>query len=346
MASTVRLSPEDGASRPPRAALTAPRGPRPADGRVVEACRSLRVSPPFRLDLTAWALRRRPHNRIDVWDTSYRRVLVVGGRAMAAEVAQSGPPHHPDLRATISARAEDLTEERIAATCRILETTLGTEVDLEAFYRLARRDRDLSGVVARFRGLRPPRFPTVFEGLVNAVACQQLSLEVGIELLNRLTDAYGAPGPGPAPTMSAFPEPSALASSSHADLLALGFSAQKARTLVGLGRAAASGELAAMGLDRSDSAPASVALQRLSGIGRWSAEYVLLRGLGRLEVYPGDDVGARNKLQAFLELSGPPDYDAIRAITSRWGRYAGMMYFHLLLDGLAHRGVIADVDRS
>jgi DNA-3-methyladenine glycosylase II len=44
------------------------------------------------------------------------------------------------------------------------------------------------------RGLRleaTARLPTVFESLVNAVACQQLSLEAGLSLLNRLADAHG-----------------------------------------------------------------------------------------------------------------------------------------------------------
>jgi hypothetical protein len=41
----------------------------------------------------------------------------------------------------------------------------------------------------RFRGLKPPRFATVFEGLVNGITCQQLSLTVGIIFLNRLGNA-------------------------------------------------------------------------------------------------------------------------------------------------------------
>ena len=83
-------------------------------------------------------------------------------------------------------------------------------------------------------GVRPPQFPTVFEGLVNAVACQQFSLEVGIELLNRLTDAYGIAVPGAQPPSAAFPEPAALASLSPPELRQLGFSNQKSRTLIGL----------------------------------------------------------------------------------------------------------------
>jgi len=63
---------------------------------------------------------------------------------------------------------------------------LGLRIELDEFYRLASGDKRLGPLVEQFRGLKPPRFPDVFEGLVNAIACQQLSLTVGIELLNRL----------------------------------------------------------------------------------------------------------------------------------------------------------------
>jgi len=79
-------------------------------------------------------------------------------------------------------------------------------------------------------------------------------------------------------------------------------------------------------------------LTSLSGIGRWSAEYVLLRGLGRLHIFPGDDVGARNTLARWLDLEPPLDYRAVEEAVSRWQPYAGIVYFHLLLDGLAEMG--------
>jgi len=51
---------------------------------------------------------------------------------------------------------------------------------------------------------------------------------------------------------------------------------------------------------------------------RWSAEYVLLRGLGHLDVFPGDDVGARNTLQRLLAPPSGPGYIAMQAITAAW----------------------------
>jgi DNA-3-methyladenine glycosylase II len=47
----------------------------------------------------------------------------------------------------------------------------------------------------------------------------------------------------------------------------------------------------------------------LKGVGRWSAEYALLRGLGRWSVFPGDDIGARRHLKNWLQLDEPLNYE-------------------------------------
>jgi DNA-3-methyladenine glycosylase II len=64
---------------------------------------------------------------------------------------------------------------------------------------------------------------------------------------------------------------------------------------------------------------------------------VLLRGLGRLHVFPGDDVGARNKLKRLLEIDAPLDYEAVRRLVARWHPYAGVDCFDLLLESLARK---------
>jgi DNA-3-methyladenine glycosylase II len=68
----------------------------------------------------------------------------------------------------------------------------------------------------------------------------------------------------------------------------------------------------------------------------------MLRGLGRLDVFPGDDVGAQRRLQNWLHLPGPLSYDAVKKVTEPWHPYAGLIYFHLLLAGLASKGYVSD----
>jgi DNA-3-methyladenine glycosylase II len=55
-------------------------------------------------------------------------------------------------------------------------------------------------------------------------------------------------------------------------------------------------------------------------------------------VFPADDVGARNKLQRFFDLPTAPNREQILALLDPLAPFAGMLYFHLLLDGLAERG--------
>jgi DNA-3-methyladenine glycosylase II len=302
--------------------------------------RSFFVSPvpPFRLDLTAWALRRRADNAVDTWDGfTYRRALVHGGSPLEIAAAQVDVLPEPRLLVTLTgAQLDQGSEDFARATVTRL---LGLDVDLSAFYRLADGDPTLNVLAARFRGLKPPRFPALFECIVNAIACQQLTLTVGIMLLNRLSKAHGtALGDGPP---YAFPRPSQLAGLRPEALTELGFSGTKARSIIELAEAIVTGDPNLDEIELLEDADALALLQRLRGVGRWTAEYALLRGLGRLHVFPGDDVGARNNLAHWLNRQGPLDYAGVRAAVQQWQPYAGLVYFHLLLANLEEQGVLA-----
>lgn len=95
--------------------------------------------------------------------------------------------------------------------------------------------------------------------------------------------------------LCAFPRASDIASLRPHDLRALGFSSSKSSALLELASRVESG-LDLEALADLDDDRAIEQLQTLRGVGRWTAEYVLLRGLGRLELFPGDDVGARTNL--------------------------------------------------
>jgi DNA-3-methyladenine glycosylase II len=296
----------------------------------------LHPHPPYRLDFTVWALRRRPHNEVDRWDGSYRRALLVGDRAVGIRVVQVGGPDRPILRVE-ALRPDRCTAADLAVVRAQVVRLLGVDADLREFYALADADPRTSVLKDRFLGLRPPRFPGLFEALANAVANQQLSLEVGLTLLNRLTMTFGVAASEP-DGLIAFPTADAIVAASPDDLRRLGFSARKAEYLQGTADAVATGALDETTLERAGRAGATRDLVALRGVGRWSAEYVLLRGLGRLDVYPGDDVGARNKLRHFLGLDHDPGYDEIAELLRPWQPASGLLYFHLLLDGLAERG--------
>jgi DNA-3-methyladenine glycosylase II len=287
----------------------------------------LRPRPPFRLDLTVWALRRREQNQIDAWDgQSYRRALLVDGAPIEMRARQVGPASRPRLDVVLA--GPRLPGAAEAAARSALARLLGLDLDLSCFYAHSGRDGALDELSRRYRGVKPPRFPTIFECLLNAVACQQLSLAAGLTLLSRLAATAGAPANG----LHTFPTPADVLGLPRSALRTLGFSERKAQTILELADTAAAGELEFEALEPLADAAVEEALVLRRGIGRWSADYVLLRGLGRLHVFPQGDVGALNGLRSFLAAEGRDE--SLCAALTRWAPYAGLVYFHLLLRGL------------
>jgi DNA-3-methyladenine glycosylase II len=295
--------------------------------------------PPFRLDFTAWAIRRRAHNLVDLWDgMAYHRAALIGDSIVELEVRQVGPTLAPTLK--IRVWGDTGTRVPRGEVRGQVEKILGTSINLTGFYRIAREDPQLWVLTKRFRGMKPPRFPSVYEALVNGIACQQLSLIVGIMLLNRLALACSLTSAGGAWHGHPFPRPQDVIQMGEGGLKDIGFSKMKARALLGLSEMVLNGDLDLSRLEHLSSSEVVKELDALPGIGRWTAEYVLLRGLPPLDVFPGDDVGARNRLRRFLNRHKPMDYDDVARVTKRWQPYAGVVYFHLLLLGLTEAGIL------
>ena len=299
---------------------------------------------PFCLEFTAWALRRRPTNQVDRWDgTTYRRVIGIHGRTVEVSVCQQGTRESPRLEVNvIEGRPHAKAGAEIEAEIKALLTRmLGLQVDLEPFYRMALHDPKLRELAERYRGLKPVQFPTIFETLANAFACQQFTISAGVQLLNRLAMKGSVNFATNAGVAFGFPEPSDLLRLSPRTYRELGFSRQKTNAFREL-----SGNLVSQHLDlgtlvNRKNEDAMRFLLELRGVGRWTAEYVLLRGLGRLDVFPGDDVGAQNRLAEWLHRSERMDYASVRHALKRWHPYAGFIYFHMLMESLTATGKIS-----
>ena len=300
---------------------------------------TLPVTTPFRLDLTAWALRRRGGNIVDQWSGGrYSRVLVDRDRGVRVVVVQPGAAAQGVV---VTLRSEGQIDDQLQGSARALvQKMFGLSADLTPFYRLAKGDVLLNDLAAEFAGVRPPRFPSMFEALVNSVACQQVSLESGIATLNRLAQKFGVPMVDDGAAQYSFPQPIDLIPLSEEHVKSVGFSRQKARAILGLARLFAEDGTDFAHLDQLTNGEAVADLTAIPGIGRWSAEYVLLRGLGRLDSFPGDDVGAQNNLQRLFERETRPTYDEIRTLVAGWSPYQGFVYFHLLLEKLRAKGVL------
>lgn len=283
------------------------------------------VKRPFRLDLTARALQRLGTNVVDVVtaDGMYARAL-----------------NHGKLTDVICVRqtTAGLLDVEIfgGGGSRMLSTVgrmLGTAVDLRPWDQRVKSIAWLERLSRMHRGLRPPRYPTLWEALVHAIVFQQISIHAAGAIMRRLVVGLSKPAAYQGIELYPFPEPQAILGASDSALRAAGSSANKAGALKGAAEAVLEGTIAEARLEQMESADAILELSKLRGIGPWSAAVVLLRGLGRLNVFPLKDSGAAGSLKL---LSGDATLD-LGALLLQLGDQRGMLYFHLLIGRLAHR---------
>lgn len=210
------------------------------------------------------------------------------------------------------------------AALRLLGLAGGAEP--APFLRRMGRQADLRRLVAGREGLRIPLAADVFEGLAWAIVGQQVNLAFAASLRRTVTELAGEPVGG---GWIAIPAPAAVARLDPADLARRRFSRSKAEYLVGVARAAASGELP---LDRLPEEAASRAERRLlalRGVGPWSAQYVMLRACGFADCLPVGDAGLAAALTRFFALARRPGPAETRQLTEPFAPYRSLATAHL-----------------
>lgn len=300
------------------------------------APRPLATAAPFHLEATVRVLQRRPTNLVERWeDGRYRRVLAAGGGLALVEVANRGTIDAPDVR--LAVRHGTLSPAAGAALRRTVRRMLGLDVDPVPLRDLAESEPRLRPAARALRGMRPPRFAGIFEAFANVVPFQQVSLDAGVAVVRRLVERFGESLEHDGRRWHAFPTAQAIAGARLASLAACGLSRQKAETLRRLAGAVERGEIDEEKLARMDSEEAMRLLMEHKGIGPWSAGLVLLRGLGRLDVFPPGDVGAARGLGRLLRLAPGPSLDRI---IRRFGDRRGYLYFCSLGGSLLSKGLV------
>ncbi|MGQ0834175.1 MAG: DNA-3-methyladenine glycosylase family protein [Gammaproteobacteria bacterium] len=296
---------------------------------------------PFHLEATVRVLQRRPANRVDVWEGGrYLRVLSTADSCVLVEVEDRGTIDEPDVRFVV--RSGNPPPAHRATLGRTLRRVLGLDVDPQPFQNLALAEPTLRAAALALRGLRPPRFAELFEAFASVVPFQQVSLDAGVAIVGRLVERFGQPVDHAGRRYYAFPTARIIATADEHALRACGLSSRKAQTLQQLSRAIESGRLDEEHIACLTTNDALASLRELPGIGPWSAGLVLLRGFGRLDVFPPADVGATRTLSTLSHREpGPP----LCRLIERFGNLRGYLYFLGLAATLLQKGLIVQ-DRS
>jgi len=281
------------------------------------------VRPPYRLDLTVEALRRLAANVVDIVDDRgvYRRALSDARGAGLVEVTQPSPR---SIRIRVAGREG-------ARWVPAVERMLGLHTQLDEWYERVRPFPWLATLTRELKGLRPPVYPALWEALAHAIVFQQISIHAAASIMRRTIQALSEPLEHEGGLYYPFMSPHALLAAREEQLRGAGLSGNKVAHL----RSAAVAVLDEMVTEEQvELLPSVQAAQRLTtvrGIGAWSAAVVLLRGFGRLDVFPMKDSGVARTIKL---LSGDLEIDT-HALLEALGPVRGMLYFHLLLGRLS-----------
>ncbi|MEP6866794.1 MAG: DUF488 family protein [Deltaproteobacteria bacterium] len=306
------------------------------DGHEIDDDRRLPTAAPFHLEATVRVLQRRSTNVVERWeDDRYLRVIATRAGLVLVEVKNRGTIDAPDLGyAIVRGSTSVATRAKVEQTLR---TKLGLDVDPRELQRLTEAEPNLRSTAVQLRGMRPPRFADLFEAFANVIPFQQVSLDSGIAIVGRLVERFGNHLDQDGHRRHAFPTAEVIAGARVQALRDCGLSRQKAGSLHQIARMIALGELTEKALVKASTEDALAMLTELPGIGPWSAAVVLLRGLGRLDVFPPGDVGVVRGLGTVMQLaSGRP----LQQILERFGDRRGYLYFCSLGGQLLAKGSI------
>ena len=210
-----------------------------------------------------------------------------------------------------------------------IEHVLAFDLDLKPFYRMARGDADLAPVVKKFRGLKPVRYLSVFEALVTAITAQQVNLTFAGAIRGRMVKRWGRKLRIDGQTHYAFPHPERLARARVSTLRGMQFSERKAEYVIGVARAAMEGRLNESELRVLPIDEAVARLTEIRGVGRWTAEQMLFRALGRVEVFPGGDLGVQKVVARYCFGKERVDEETARKRADGWHPWASLATTYL-----------------
>jgi DNA-3-methyladenine glycosylase II len=200
--------------------------------------------------------------------------------------------------------------------------------DASDFAETARRDPIFGALIQRLHGVRPILIPDPFEALIWAVIGQQINVTFARKLKLALVDLCGRHLHTATGTYGLAPEPGAICALDFHQLTARQFSRQKAVYVLELSQAVAGGTLDLFTLASSPLEEALAALTQYKGVGRWTAEYVLMRGLGTRDSLPAGDLGLRAIIGRWYGFGRHASESEVRLIAEQWAGWRGWSAFY------------------
>jgi AraC family transcriptional regulator of adaptative response / DNA-3-methyladenine glycosylase II len=222
-------------------------------------------------------------------DGVYRRTarLRVDRKTFAGWIAVAPSRKKPALRVTVSASLAKALPPVLSRVKALMDLACNPAEVAQALGNLAKAKP----------GMRVPGAFDGFEVAVRAILGQQVTVAAARTIAGRFAAEFGEPIETPFPSLiKLFPSPEGISEVKPGSIARLGMPEARARTVIGLARAVADGELVLM--PNADIEPTLERLREIPGIGEWTAQYIAMRALAWPDAYPHADYGVMKALGA------------------------------------------------
>ncbi len=291
----------------------------------------LKPLPPFSLDLSAQVFSNGDKQVRTYTNNEFRQVFQVGGCLVFVKITSMGTVKQPELYIELKAN-KPITPEIKKATEQTITYIFNLNFDLSSFYREIAKDLVLHKVTQQLYGFKFPTTPTVFEGLVDAIVEQHISIKVARTIEDRIAKKFGQQLGLKDETYYAFPTPENIKDASINDIRCCGLSQRKAEYLQNAAQLIVDGKLNLEQLkSNTDSEETIATLDAVKGIGVWTAELTMLRGMQRFDTLPADDFGIRRVISTYYYKGKPIKQAEAREIAKAWGKWKGLAAFYLII---------------
>jgi DNA-3-methyladenine glycosylase II len=242
-----------------------------------------------------------------------------------------GTVDNPRLFAELKSDRE-LTQEDMEKAEEAISVLFNLNFDLSSFYAQVKDDKIMVYLTQKLLGLKSPTTQTVFEALVDSIVEQQISLKVANSMEKKLIKKFGDTLRLEGEVYYAYPTPQKLASTSNEELRQCGLSQRKAEYIKSVSTLITEGKLNLEKLKNYDDADEIIReLDKVRGVGVWTAELTMLRGMQRLEALPADDLGLRRVISHFYCGGKVITSAQARQIAKNWGRWKGLAAYYLIV---------------
>ena len=293
----------------------------------------IKPTPPFDFDLSARIFSDGDRQIRKYEDWKYWQVLRVKDKLILVIAKATGTIDEPELSVELKSDRE-ISDEDGKTAVRIICSLFDLKLDLKPFYEGVKRDEIMLKLAHRLRGLKSGTTSTVFEALICSITEQQISLKVAFAMEKKLIKTFGDVLKVNNEIYYAFPRPQKLASTTIEQLRKCGLSSKKSEYILDISNLIAEGKLDLERFkDYEDPEDIVEELCRIRGIGKWTAELTMVRGMHRLEAIPADDIGLRRCISRYYCNSRRISGEEARKIAEKWGKWKGLASFYLIVAG-------------